>query len=118
MSNTPPQFIPTLIYEFKIDFYQTKTFCGKGFYEYGTVTPLEEKNKFRIDSYYFNKEGKKFKPKLQTKNNSDGSIITFDNYGNNCIIFKGPKFTEGYRKGEFDYWIMDYKSSKMVTYQI
>lgn len=118
MNNTPPAFIPNHIYEFKIDFYQTNTFSGEGFYEYGEVTPLEEKNKFRIDSYYFNKEEKKFKPTLQTTKNTGESIITFDNYGNNCIIFKGPEFTEGYRKGEFDNWIMDYTNNKIITYQI
>ena len=118
MSSTLPAFIPNQIYEFKIDFYQTNTFPGEGFYEYGKVTPLEEKNKFRLDSYYFNKEEKKFKPTLQTENNTGESIISFDKYDTGCIIFKGPKFTEGYRKGEFDYWIMDYTNNKMVTYQI
>jgi hypothetical protein len=114
----PPTFIPNLIYEFKIDFYQTNTFSGDGFFDYGIVTALEEKNKFRVDSYYFNKDEKKFKPCVTTRNDTGGSIITFDKYGTDCIIFHGPQFTKGYRKGEFDYWIMDYKDSKLVTYEI
>ena len=118
MCNTPPTFTTNLIYEFKIDFYQTSTFSGDGFFDYGIVTPLEEKNKFIVESYYFNKDEKKFKPTLQKRNDSGGSIITFDKYDTDCIIFHGPQFTKGYRKGEFDYWIMDYKDSKLVTYEI
>lgn len=99
-------FFPNAIYEFKIDYYKTGEFAGDGFYEYCTVQYDETNNNYKIYGYYSNKG--KLHP---TKPTRDGEydIIELDRSFSGFNYFKGPRFTEGPRRGSYDTWILNTK---------
>ncbi len=99
-------FFPNAIYEFKIDYYKTGEFAGDGFYEYCTVQYDETNNNYKIYGYYsYNGKLRPTKPTREGK----FDIIELDTSfcGFNC--FKGPRFTEGPRRGSYDTWILNTK---------
>tara|TARA_B100001057_G_scaffold494391_1_gene590880 strand:- start:775 stop:1386 length:612 start_codon:yes stop_codon:yes gene_type:complete len=100
-------FFPDAIYEFKIDYYKTGVFAGDGFYEYCSVQYDETNNNYKIYGYY------SYKGKLHpTKPTRDGEydIIELDRSFSGFNYFKGPRFTEGPRRGSYDTWILNTKS--------
>lgn len=95
-------FKPNRIYEFKVDFYKTKTFAGDGFYCYGRVSHIEG-NKFKFYGCNYNKLEKKWVQFSTEKYD----ILEFSGLGlDNKLMFIPPPFTEGPRKGKFDFWIL------------
>lgn len=98
------KFLDNFIYEFKIDFYKTGKFDDNGFYDYCKIQYDSKNNNYKIYSYYFDKG--KYNP---TKPNKDGEydVIEFLSADNGIIKFKGPVFTEGFRKGSYDEWILN-----------
>ena len=105
-------FKKNTIYELKIDFYKTGQFDGEGFYEYGLIEPLEG-NKYKIYSYYM--LDNKFNP---TKPTRDGKYTIIEFMGkakSGDYIFKPPVFTEGPKKGGFDYWYMKVRNGKIAV---
>ena len=108
LKNTNPYvlFFPDVIYEFKIDYYKTGTFAGEGFFEYCKVEYDEANNNYKIYGYY------SYKGKLRpTKPTREGKfdIIELDTDFCGYNMFKGPKFTEGPRKDQYDTWILNTK---------
>ena len=101
-------FFKDFIYEFKIDYYKTGTFEGDGFYEYCKVEYDRSNNNYKIYGYY-SKNGK-FVPNMRTRN-GEYDIITLDCSFCGFNYFKGPKFTEGPRKGQYD---IDFKYKKFI----
>ena len=97
-------FFPDAIYEFKIDYYKTGEFAGDGFYEYCSVQYDETNNNYKIYGYYC--YNGKFKPTAPTRN-GEYDIIEIDTDFGGMNKFKGPKFTEGPRKGKYDTWILN-----------
>ena len=92
-------FDTTKIYEFAIN-------SGGGtFYDYCQVIFDPENDNYKTFSYY-SWEGK-FKP-CQTTNNKYHYIIHFLRVDKDSseVVFKGPIFTEGVRKGSWDPWIL------------
>ena len=81
----------TKIYEFSI------ISPGGTFYDYVKVVHDSE-DRFKIYSYY--RLNDKWNPCKTTRENKY-DIIELDN----SIYFKGPRFTEGPRKGKYDMWI-------------
>ena len=100
-------FFKDFIYEFKIDYYKTGTFEGDGFYEYCKVEYDRSNNNYKIYGYY-SKDGK-FVPNMRTRK-GEYDIITLDCNFCGFNYFKGPKFTEGPRKGQSDTWILNTKN--------
>ena len=99
-------FFPDAIYEFKIDYYKTGEFAGDGFYEYCSVQYDETNNNYKIYGYY------SLNGKLHpTKPTRDGEydIIELDRSFSGFNYFKGPRFTEGPRRGSYDTWILNTK---------
>ncbi len=48
------------------------------------------------------------------------STVYFDRIDNGVVFFRGPFLTAGYRKGQFEYWIMnpeDYKNVDINKYE-
>ena len=106
-------FFENVIYEFKIDYYKTGVFDNKGFFEYCKVQYDSTHNNYKIYSYYsFNG---KLKP---TKPTRDGKfdIIELDTSFAGFNYFKGPKFTEGPKKGTYDTWILNTKNTYHSDY--
>ena len=97
-------FFNDFIYEFKIDFYKTGTFEGEGFYEYCTVKYDDINNNYKIYGYYSCKG--KFHPTKPTRN-GEYDIIELDKSFSGHSRFKGPRFTEGPRRGQYDTWILN-----------
>jgi len=74
------------------------------FYDYNKVVFDPENNNYKTYSYYMS-EGK-MKP-CQTIRNNEHYIIDFLHISSSGkILFKGPRFTEGPRKGMWDKWIL------------
>jgi len=92
------------IYEFKIDYYKTGVLDNNGFFEYAKVEYDPENNNYKIYGYY-SYDGK-FRPTARTRN-GEYDIIEIDTDYSEMNKFKGPKFTEGPRKGTSDTWILN-----------
>lgn len=92
------------IYEFKIDYYKTGILDTNGFFEYAKVEYDPENNNYKIYGYYCY-EGK-FRPTAPTRK-GEYDIIELDTDLGGMNKFKGPKFTEGPRKGTNDTWILN-----------
>ena len=92
------------LYEFKIDYYKTGILDNNGFFEYAKVVYDSNNNNYKIYGYYCY-EGK-FKPTAPTRR-GEYDIIEIDTDFGGMKIFKGPKFTEGPRKGTCDTWILN-----------
>ena len=109
LKNTNPYvlFFPHLIYEFKIDYYKTGTFDGEGFFEYCKVEYDSDNNNYKIYGYYSCKG--KLRPTQPTRQGKF-DIIELDCSFCGFNYFKGPKFTEGPRKGQRDTWILNTKN--------
>ena len=109
LRNTNPYvlFFKNLIYEFKIDYYKTGTFAGEGFFEYCKIQYDRDNNNYKIYGYYSYK-GKLRPTKLTREGKFD--IIELDCQFCGFNYFKGPKFTEGPRKGQRDTWILNTKN--------
>ena len=106
LKNTNPYvlFFPDVIYEFKIDYYKTGTFDNNGFYEYCKVKYDQANNNYKIYGYYSYKG--KFHPTKPTRN-GEYDIIELDKSFSGHSRFKGPRFTEGPRRGQYDTWILN-----------
>lgn len=91
------------IYEFKIDYYKTGEFDGHGFFEYAKVVYDSNNNNYKIYSYY--KSNGQFKPCATTRR-GEYDIIEHEGYPSE-FRFKGPVFTEGFRRGKRDIWILN-----------
>ena len=100
-------FFKNPIYEFKIDYYKTGTFAGKGFFEYCKVQYDKDNNNYKIYGYYAYKG--KFHPTQPTREGKF-DIIELDCLFRGFNYFKGPKFTEGPKKGLRDTWILNTKN--------
>ena len=92
------------LYEFKIDYYKTGILDSHGFFEYAKVVYDLENNNYKIYGYYC--YNGKFKPTAPTRN-GEYDIIEIDTDFGGMNKFKGPKFTEGPRKGKYDTWILN-----------
>ena len=93
-------FNKTKIYEF--DIYSP----GGVFVTYERVVFDPENMNYKIYSYYC--LNGKMKP-CQTTKNGEYSVIELKKIKNGLISFKGPIFTEGFRKGQYDTWILTKK---------
>ena len=100
-------FFKNLIYEFKIDYYKTGTFAGEGFFEYCKVEYDSDNNNYKIYGYYSCKG--KLRPTQPTREGKF-DIIELDCLFLGFNYFKGPKFTEGPKKGLRDTWILNTKN--------
>ena len=90
-------FNSTKIYEFEI--YSP----GGVFVTYERVVFDPENMNYKIYSYY--SLNGKLKPCLTTRND-EYNIIELHKIENGLVSFKGPRFTEGPRKGKYDKWIL------------
>ena len=90
-------FNSTKIYEFEI--YSP----GGVFVTYEQVVFDPENMNYKIYSYY-SLDGK-LKPCLTTRN-GEYSVIELHKIKSGLVSFKGPRFTEGPRKGKYDKWIL------------
>ena len=90
-------FNSTKIYEFEI--YSP----GGVFVTYEQVVFDPENMNYKIYSYY-SYQGK-LKPCLTTRN-GEYSVIELHKIKSGLVSFKGPRFTEGPRKGKYDKWIL------------
>ena len=93
-------FDSTKIYEF--DIYSP---CGV-FVTYEQVVFDPENMNYKIYSYYH--LNGKLKPCLTTRN-GEYSVIELHKIEGGVVSFKGPRFTEGPRKGKYDKWILTKK---------
>ena len=93
-------FDSTKIYEF--DIYSP----GGVFVTYEQVVFDPENMNYKIYSYY-SLDGK-LKPCLTTRN-GEYSVIELHKIERGVVSFKGPRFTEGPRKGKYDKWILTKK---------
>ena len=93
-------FNSTKIYEFEI--YSP----GGVFVTYEQVVFDPENMNYKIYSYYH--LNGKLNPCLTTRN-GDYSVIELHKIQGGVVSFKGPRFTEGLRKGKYDKWILTKK---------
>jgi hypothetical protein len=93
-------FESTKIYEF--DIYSP----GGVFVTYEQVVFDPENMNYKIYSYY--SLNGKLKPCLTTRN-GEYSVIELNKIKGGVVSFKGPRFTEGPRKGKYDTWILTKK---------
>lgn len=97
------KFWSDFIYEFKIDFYKTGMFDNNGFFVYAKVEYDPINNNYKCYSYY-NNNGE-WKPTTLTRKGEYDVIEFLPEYG--FPKFKGPVFTEGFRIGSYDEWILN-----------
>tara|TARA_Y100001970_G_C14200311_1_gene840718 strand:- start:369 stop:761 length:393 start_codon:yes stop_codon:yes gene_type:complete len=90
-------FNTTKIYEFGI-----KSPHGM-FYEYAKVVFDPENENYKIYSYY--RSENIWRP-CKTTRNGEYDIIEFHKVAGEFVVFKGPRFTEGPRKGRYDPWVL------------
>ena len=100
---TMVKFWSDFIYEFKIDYYKTGVFDNNGFFEYAKIEYDPINNNYRCYSYY--KYQGKWNPTAPTRKGEYDVIEFIPEHG--IPIFKGPIFTEGFRKGSYDEWILN-----------